>query len=175
MMIVEGAQPVFYHGTDAPIDEPFRAFSHFGTRAAALHRAAVVVRKKTRQWNDGVYSNDLEAPVYIYPVSVQMNNPLRVRDLTGKHSGHSPADIARLLPKGEFGTEERRAYTYETLGAILAERGYDGIVYENAHEDAGSDSVIILNSEQAHARAPEIITLRDALIELGVPEEHHHG
>ncbi len=174
MQIVENADPILYHGTSAPITEPFRPFSHFGTRAAALHRAAVVVRQQGRTWADGVWSNDLDAPVYLYPVTVHMTKPLRLRDLTGKHSGHGPADIARLLPAREFSNDERRAYDYDMLGSIIISHGYDGIVYENSHEDAGSDSTIILRSEQATARAPEIMTLRDALVELGVPETNFH-
>lgn len=70
--------------------------------------------------------------------------------------------------------EERRTYDYPALAEIIRDHGYDGIIYTNAHEDAGSDSVVILSSKQALTGEPEIITLLDALRELGIPEEHYH-
>ena len=175
MQIVENATPILFHGSNAPVTDPFHAFSHFGTRKAALSRAAVVARGSTRKWNDGVWTNDLDAPIYLYPVEVKIKNPIRLPDLTGKHSGHTAGDFANLLPVREFSKDERRSYDYDTLAMILTNHGYDGVVYANAHEDAGSDSFVILSPSQAHARRPDVITLRDALLELGVPEAHFHA
>lgn len=73
--IVENADQQFFHGTTAPITDPFRPFSHFGTRIAALQRAAVVARRIGRKWEDGVWSNDLNASIYLYPVQIHLNRP----------------------------------------------------------------------------------------------------
>jgi len=163
-----GEHRVAYHGSNAPIDLPFRAFTHFGTAKAAINRAAVVAHKATNTWSkEKGFHSDHEAPLYIYEVSLAIRNPLRIADLSGKFSNHDFPDLWKLLPFKR--AEKSHVYNFTDVADLLREKGFDGLVYENLHEDQGEDSFIILSEEQVlNVSQPTVMTLAQAAKMLGV-------
>lgn len=128
---------VMWHGsTWNPANEPngaavFRtgegetgSGAHFGTLKAAEERGA-----DRKNWN-------------LTPVYLNIKNPLRVAD-TGYWT---PGDIVAEVRK----TEKDFPWldNWDEITSELKRRGYDGMVYENAVEDEGSDSYIALDANQ---------------------------
>lgn len=137
-VVDENGEPlVVWHGsTWNPIAEPSGAAvfrtgegetgsgAHFGTRQAAEERGS-----DRKNWN-------------LASVFLNMRNPLRVAD-TGYWT---PGDIVAEVRK----TEEDFPWldNWDEIKAELKRRGYDGMVYENAVEDEGSDSYIAFEPTQ---------------------------
>jgi hypothetical protein len=155
---------VVYHGTNADVSV-FAPFSHFGTAAAANQRA-----EELRSFSVDVVRRE-PGSFSVVPVYLSIQNPLRMQDLaaiddnTGltieKAEERGTKDI---YPRGWEG-EEAIATTLLEMGVIdidefedhrsnrkalqlLQEKGYDGIIYENVVEDAGSDSYIVFAPSQ---------------------------
>lgn len=78
----------------------------------------------------------------IMPVYLKAERPLRMRDVG---SWHRPADVRAALI--EAGIDAKGA-TLAALQREIQAAGYDSIVYQNAVEDAGSDSWIVFEPTQ---------------------------
>ena len=118
---------------------------------------------------------DMNEPI---PVVVAICSTLRITDLKGVIKVHTPIMLADLLhydmPKQILTSAERDEVIgagdggYETIAKLLNNKGYDGLVYKNNHEDRGSDSWITLADGQAVPNKPLRLTLADAAQELGI-------
>ena len=109
----------------------------------------------------------------IYPAYLNITNPLRMRDqgiwdrpeLLFMAFGKTDLKIKQTpeyqevvnkynkwldeRPKDWFRDKESKPeITFEDIASIFEAAGYDGIVYQNEHEDTGSDSYIPLRSDQ---------------------------
>ena len=140
---------VVYHGSlDNILIQDFRPLTHFGTLKSALQRAGELSARKSIQATSFL-------DIVIYPVSINLKNPVRIKD--GKNLLHSAIKIADMLyyTQKKITTHERdsiisasETLRNATLIAILKNKGYDGMVYRNCHEDIGKDSYIIFDSSQ---------------------------
>jgi hypothetical protein len=81
-----------------------------------------------------------------YPVVVQANNPLRMKDLGSWGADRVLDELARL--NGIGGTKGQFPDTYKVPGDMnsirqyISDKGYDSVVYKNTEEDPGHDSFI---------------------------------
>jgi len=134
-----------FHASPAIIRQ-FRPLTHFGSRAAALHRGQA---KGAR---------------HIYTVAFDPGKQLRIDDLSAENGAvHSWLKLADLLhyeakaitqedrnavfaAAGDDQTRSRRAAG--TLARILSQAGWNSVVYRNQFEDVGSDSFLCLSSSQ---------------------------
>lgn len=166
----DGNPLVVYHSSDKPI-ESFRPYSHFGTSEAANDRAGML-----RDFSENVVGRDPERSS-VYPVYLKLENPLEMPDLASLDSNTmEPMEEAQSKYDEEGGDSEPYAAAWESetdvsewlyrndvitvdefwevqyspakAMELLKEKGYDGIVYTNAVEDAGSKSYIIFDSTQ---------------------------
>lgn len=174
------APKLLFHGSDRLLAHPFRPFTHFGTYRAALERVTSKVWKANHHWDEvrNEYVTNTGAQLYVYPVVVAICSTLRITDLKGVIKVHTPIMLADLLhydmPKQILTSAERDEVIgagdggYETIAKLLNNKGYDGLVYKNNHEDRGSDSWITLADGQAVPNKPLRLTLADAAQELGI-------
>jgi hypothetical protein len=169
----DGSPAIMYHATQAEIGE-FRPFTHFGTQDAAnqRYRDTTSFYEEIGNLSRGHGSNIM--PVYL---SIQ-NALRLPDLATINHDGEVIADIDEedFEDHDEYGDDERRIprgwEAGDTLGQTLLElgifdidefeefyddtdaikrlatKGYDGIVYQNAVEDAGQDSWIVFSPNQ---------------------------
>lgn len=164
-VVDENGDPlVVMHGTrfDDPIAE-FAPLTHFGTPTAANQR----LDQDERWVEGGAWPN-----AKVYPVYLSIENPLdlgRERTESGdawetdvdmveqissvltlqsrKRDDMVMADVARRL--WDLAGEDLEAFELrERAAELLAELGYDGLVYWNRIEDAGKQSWIALRPEQ---------------------------
>jgi len=158
-VVDENGDPlVVYHGTTASnsiggvLDfSDFRPFSHFGTVNAANERI-----------DPDLYKMGIKSP-RILPVYLSIKNPIRIEDSA---AGHTIEDLAievenlDILPLDENGTS-RIDYVLEPsddaekagrLADEMLKAGYDGFVYENLVEDAGSTSYIVVDPSQVKSQ-----------------------
>ena len=149
----------YWHGTHWSIPgDRFRPFTHFGTmRQAALgvgmsKDLADAARDLEHR---GVQSDapQTREPV-IYEVRLIMRRPLRISD-GGQH--HDPDVIASLIDdvktlpaelSPDVEREPDRSMKVEMIVRALVSSGFDGLIYQNSIEGAGSDSVMILSYRQ---------------------------
>ncbi len=140
-----------YHWTTAVFDKFAKGeFGfHFGTLEAAHDRYSQTKEKQP------------DTPIGVYKeVYINMTNPFYIDIDAGRWCAY---DIAYQLKQKGVITEQQyehiRAkkgfweYTYDNPAAkavreILSQNGYDGIIYKNDSEDAGSYSVIALYPDQ---------------------------
>lgn len=144
---------IAYHGTRAPV---FGALdharsglgTHFGTRRSAHQRVRALGRFQAGA-----------SRVERYRLSVR--NPLRLRDIGAWDSlpdvafslrieqpfGGAGPDILRADDLRAFRAFRTDAEAWDFLRRKIEERGYDSVVYQNAVEDAGSDSYIVWRDE----------------------------
>lgn len=161
----KGRPLVMYHGTNATDVKSFSPFTHFGTRSAANERAIML-----HEFSQDVVKRDPGA-FQIMPVYLKIKKPLRLPDLASINNDGDPLvegafdrNGDKQYPRGWEG-EEAIATTLLEQGIIdidefeehrsnddalklLAEKGYDGIVYKNVVEDAGKDSYIVFDPVQ---------------------------
>lgn len=156
-------QPL-YHGTLSKIDEAWLPLTHFGSMAAALDRALVLSKNYSHKY-----------PVRLYEVKLSISHPLLTPDRKRLH--HDPRDIMDMLLKMGICDDQRRrdynrsfmipavgdaarkaAFIVQTLG----DTGYDGFVYRNKTEDAGSYSWMNLLSEQVQTIGSRVMSFEDA-------------
>lgn len=160
--LVEAATPpVLFHGSNHRVEMPYRALTHFGTELAANQRA-LSIASRDRKWTKETGWTHGDAVIWMHPVHVSIANPLRIND--GVNLQHHPIKLADMLfydlkvirsedrsaifNAGKFSTlNDLPAATAEII-RILAEKGYDGFVYRNIHEDPGSTSWVNFYSEQ---------------------------
>ncbi len=133
----DGKPLVVYHGTE----HHFTVFSrtadwgyHFGTKTAA--------EKRLKNINAGEYGR-------IIPAYLRLENPLYLPDL----QDWSPVEVARILVRKKYLTQQEVEENYldSSLWDIrqyLIQKGYDGVVYKNRHEDRGSVSYTVFSPEQ---------------------------
>lgn len=147
--VVENARAgkVVYHASPNRI-AAFHPLSHFGTERAAHERAMAIARRGN-------------GAVYIHAVELSVRNPLTILD--DEALFHTPMKLADMLHydirgKGKM-TADERGRVFDALkrgneaGAreivsIMEAKGYDGFVYRNYHEDAGSQSWVNFRPEQ---------------------------
>jgi len=140
---------IVYHGSLDEIEaKDFRPLTHFGTFKSALQRAG------ENSYRAGFMGGDFD-DVILHQVSLRMNNPVRIRD--GKNLLHSAIKMADMLyyTVKKITSDERdliistnEEKRNSQLVNVLKNKGYDGMVYKNCHEDAGKDSYIIFDSSQ---------------------------
>jgi len=142
----DGSPAVVYHGTTSKQD--FQAFTqtrdigaHFGTSQAANDRLDA----------EGGHGR-------VYPVFLSIQNPLEMHDM----ETWEPGDIIdtlvahEKLPEGAERTDKdvlralssQGAAAWDAVKRVMRRLGYDGIRYENAIEDPGSISWIVLDPGQ---------------------------
>lgn len=169
----ESAANVVYHGTEKK--RPFTGDVegdigiHFGTKKAADERLFNL------DINDGNVS----------PYKLSLKNPIRLRDVGAWADFKPVAD--ELLKKGiitqtEYNTAEKFAKTqkfwekeHKVLVEILKSKGYDGIVYKNDSEDAGSDSYIVFFTNQIKDATDIVANVSKVVDENGEPLVVYHG
>lgn len=168
----DGTPRKMYHSTSANPDE-FRAYTHFGTAEAANDRADIL-----RDFSVNVVGRKADQSA-VFPVYLSIKNPLRMADLaelpsdiesdSGEkwfRSWESETDVSEVLyDMGEISRDEFWDVQYSPVKAfkLLAAKGYDGIVYKNAVEDAGKDSYIVFSPKQIR---PALSRPREALREF---------
>ena len=130
---------LLFHGSYLEFKVP-RPLTHFGSRAAAV--AAPGFRGTLMAFEVTIY------------------NPLRAEDSPGgaDHWQWLRSAVEQgVVSEAEFEAWERRP-TGEGLVALLASKGFDGIVYRNQYEDAGVDSWVVFWGEQAvRVPLPELV------------------
>lgn len=138
---------IVYHATSAD----FRVFdtnrsdlgAHFGTLEQVLEIAAQ---------GRGVGN------MSILPVYLRIRRPLRLKDVG---SFHADGIAPQLAAKGWMDKKEARRIVAEIdrdwklrkqydplMRQLITDRGFDGIVYKNAHEAAPADSYIVFYPQQ---------------------------
>jgi hypothetical protein len=131
-----------YHATRAPEFDAFKRKPndigmHFGTAEQANDRLDYTRRP--------YYGAELDPPERLLPVKLAIKNPLRMDDIGGWGSDNL---LYALRNHPEFDAEAvRRAATsagnesgrVAALRDLIKQKGYDGIVYKNTGEVAGSD------------------------------------
>lgn len=147
-----------FHGTHA---DPFEAFKrksndigvHFGTADQANDRLSYV---SSRRGGDP----------HVYPVKLNVNNPLRLDDLGAWGSDNLRYGLANLRkadgsPVFDPESVRRAAYSAgneagrtKALRDLIQSKGYDGIVYKNTGETGGSEP-FRQRVEEAKARMNE--------------------
>jgi hypothetical protein len=163
----DGSPKRVFHSTNADFDE-FQIQglgAHFGTSAAANDRADML-----REFSENVVHRD-PGTFSVMPVYLSLKNPLRMRDqaevmeeiedgegdpvLYARNWEAAESVALTLLEDGvitmdEFdsGDDTSAQHSLENIRKILQSKGYDGIVYRNAIEDAGNDSYIVFSPEQ---------------------------
>jgi len=196
-----GMPLVVYHGTDANPNE-FRPNTHFGTAQAANDRSQALT-----DFSTNVVGRD-PGSFSVFPVYLSLKNPLRMPDLASIDSQTGqPLEDTSFPKEGEgyargWEGEEAVATTLLEMGIInidefeehrnndealklLAEKGYDGIVYKNAVEDAGSDSWIVFDPANVKSaignrgtfdpQSPDITkSLRERVAEKFSKYNHEH-
>lgn len=126
----------------SPVYKPDIGY-HFGTLQAATDRML-----------------DLERDYDIFPYKININNPLRLRDIGAWADFKDVADeLLKLgvISENEYFKAEEFARTqglsgdeHKILRNILKNKGYDGIVYRNDSEDKGNDSFIVFDKSDIH-------------------------
>ena len=121
-------------------DNKFKPGTHFGSPWAAQQRMADEM------------ANPKPAPAGgTIPVQMDINRPLRIDDPATQHDVLGIAtELENTLSRPGLTTQMERAQAagaddatlYGLLDELLQKEGYDGLVYRNAVEDAGSDSYI---------------------------------
>ncbi len=140
----------FYHWTDKVFDKFTKGEfgSHFGTLRAAYERY-LQIKEDNPNVSKGIYKE----------VILNITNPIELKDNDVWTAGWV---AIQLLEKGIIGEYEYNTLknvsgiydnTYNNPAAqavreILNKNGYDGIIYKNLSEDAGSYSIIALYPEQ---------------------------
>jgi hypothetical protein len=149
-----GGMMTHHHGSTTRIDGAYRPLTHFGTRAAALARALHQAHKA-----------GLDA-IWLQEVRLDVRHPFTMTDI-GQHS------VIRMIDHLHYDHRPRRdrlptsardrvfaampdGCEVETFAAVTREHGFDGYGYVNVHEDPGSTSIIILESDQAAAVGPPV-------------------
>lgn len=147
-----------FHGSLSRVDH-FSPLSHFGTRRAAITRAAYQAHK------NGLPD---ETPLYIHRVNVALLNTLNIPDL----ERHNPLRVIDYLhydhrpAKERISREERSAAmqqpdSLDGLARVLEHKGIDALMYHNAHEDSGSVSFMV--TQPVSPNSVETISLGDAM------------
>ena len=168
----DGTPKRMFHSTGASFDE-FKAGSHFGTAGAANDRAEmlndfsvnVVGRKAEESRVVPVYlaiENLLRMPDLASQYMTERGEIIgkdEVDDRLDEFSNTRPhpmaweseTDLSEWLYRNDVITSDEFwevQYSPDEAIALLKEKGYDGIVYNNAVEDAGNDSYIIFDPLQ---------------------------
>lgn len=147
------APPLLYHGSNERIVTAYRPLTHFGTELAANQRAVSIAARRANGGN---------AVTWMHPVRVNITNALEIYDDHGLL--HSPIKLtdmlfydygimssderAAIFKAGNFGDNESNDAAIALIVEMCARHGYDGFVYRNVHEDAGSLSWVNFYSEQ---------------------------
>jgi len=140
--------PVYHASSSAEEFTQFKPLTHFGTAKAANDR----IRDGKALTSDH-YADHANAH-RIYPVYLRIKNPLIIND--GQYLNHTWTTIADMLcydlkPKKLRISAEERASIFTAkdhegeLIRILQSKGYDGLVYQNIHEDPGSLSWVVFD------------------------------
>jgi hypothetical protein len=132
MKLVESTEQTItaYHSSSNHDITSFRPMTHFGTFKSAEDRM--------RHHRNAYYGT-------IYEVRLHFKNVYRM----GDEAANNPKDLLRDMRAGL-----NRDLNFDTVAAhgieaAVREAGYDGVVYKNIREDAGSDSWMIFSSDQA--------------------------
>jgi hypothetical protein len=136
----DGTPLIFYHGTNKDFaslhSSRIRELGfHFGSSAHANRRAQ-------------------KEGARIFPVVLSIKNPLRVHDLQDFFNHEAQIAYSKSIEEAHCGSNDEickinvtrkvlGAVTQSDLVVVLAEFGYDGIIYTNKYETRnGNDSVI---------------------------------
>lgn len=127
----EGKPLVVYHGTSADFDT-FRLRvgdigMHFGTLGQAEDRVAYI-----REWKLEQEGNPSVMPVYLH-----IRNPLRLTDAGSWKADNLDYQLRELFP-GDV-ARIRKLKSTKDIREFLQGKGYDGVVYKNTGEVAGSE------------------------------------
>ena len=138
----QGSPLICYHGSSRYFQgDRFRPFTHFGTVGAAN---AILDKGNVQGWLHR-----------IYPVYLSIKHPVELRDARGTDiTAYRILD--QLIEDGTIPEEMDEAFflpgsrriDVEKFRKYLLDRGIDGFWYQNAVEDAGSESWIILDPSQ---------------------------
>lgn len=168
--------PVF-HGTGSEFDtfDTSGIGAHFGTKTSALDRmqrlgyldiTPTIEKDRDGSWyvsldhGDGrSFETEKEAnefaaslPAERAPIKAYLNirKPLRLPDLGMWHFDMISRELEakKLLTKPEYEAAWKSNDREKALANVLKKKGYDGIVYRNEVEDAGSDSYIAFDPNQ---------------------------
>lgn len=140
----DGSSMIAYHGTADEFDQ-FHGWSHFGTLQAAHDRISDMFTM------GGIAQKALN----IIPVYLSIQNPLKIED-NGFQDGYDMLDSI-VLKSGAFTQAEQdhfeelmetEGFDHDGVEEMLRQKGYDGLVYENVWEDAGSLSYIVFDPRQ---------------------------
>lgn len=140
----DGSPMICYHGSLNTFDE-FKSGSHFGDEVAASNRT---VDKRGEGYRFGGHLG------VVYPVYLSIKNPLRIVDDGGLQNGwdytRAVAEVGAISPAERTTLDDHHSpvIVRRNLYKILAERGYDGLVYENTVE-GDADSWVIFRPDQA--------------------------
>lgn len=161
---------VLFHASPLLFDpEACRPLTHFGTFRASWMRVGEVLHKHGWRHHPDLRSagRESEMPGYIHPVRLAVSNPCTVSD--GKDVLHSPNEIGRMLRRRRTISAAEEAMLRcdapaPVLVAILREKGFDGLVYDNLFEDVGSRSFVVFDCSQVVSAGPPFrTTLGDIL------------
>jgi len=144
----KGRPLVVYHRTSASFDafntERGDLGSHFGTAEQARNLRGGVHEKDTLM--------DSTAPVKTIPVYLRINEPIKLLDRGSFHADSVAPQLLkagfidkekskRLYSIGDKGTVNERRTANNEIKSILADRGYDGVVYKNKQEGVGNSFI----------------------------------
>ena len=149
------SQRVFYHASFDKISR-FWPLSHFGTYNAAIHRIKNLIDDSV---DDATPFQ--EQMVYLYPVRLHIQHPLRTPDLYNERP-FVVWEVATYIVKKfhKTLTPEQKHLVHQLMNSkttplsckrlehILSTLGYDGLIYSNKVEDSGHRSFVNINSSQ---------------------------
>jgi hypothetical protein len=144
--------------------EFFMPWSHFGSPQAGMDRLRDLRRSREEAEQPTEEPFEGEGERFI-PVYLNIKNPLEMADVGAWHNPDAVlVELIRMVERRYPGFEKsgsvdplaavmalaprRGQVTQEQIQAVLEAAGYDGIVYENVHEDAGTNSFIAFRPEQ---------------------------
>lgn len=139
----DGKPMVVYHSTSADTDfEKFKNRQgdigmHFGTIGQANDRADYIRPNRTEKLSGFGLPKPPAAGERVIPVYLSIKNPIRLPDL----GSWSFDNIADHLHEKLGAQNVRNAKNLSGLRALMQAYGYDGIVYKNTGEVAGSQAM----------------------------------
>lgn len=135
---------VYYHGTRKNFDsfDPKRSLDglgiHLGTTPDQADQVVSQGRTLMSRNPEPFLDNSQVMPLY-----ARVRNPIRLPDM----QDWEPERVARALRRLGIEVGDRAVVQPDDIVRALKKRGHDGIVYENAFEGEGGDSLIVFDPE----------------------------
>tara|TARA_B100000686_G_scaffold354853_1_gene467707 strand:- start:6699 stop:7316 length:618 start_codon:yes stop_codon:yes gene_type:complete len=161
----DGEPLICFHATAADIpDGGFRPLTHFGSAAAAK---SIFEKRLAQHMMYGPPSQPKNFRTY--PVVLNLQNPLRIRDIGSDWNVYFYRELCRLSDKININQNELTDIFMDDenwcarMISKLRACGYDGFEYINKAEDPGSLSYMIFSAAQVRPAFASMSVTKDRL------------